>query len=234
MKLLGLDFETTGLDPEKDNVIEVGAVIWDTEIHQPLVIDNFFVNWGVPITEEVTKLNGVHDSYVEEYGLYQGAALDRLLRLMARVEAIVAHNGEVFDKPFYKDWYKRLCPGLEPREQLWIDTKNDLDYPEDLTTRKLTYLAAEHGFLNPFAHRAVFDVLTMMILLDKYNLESVLYSANQPTIMIQALVSFDDRQLAKDASFYWDPKKKMWLRSMKSHKYEPEKFNFNSRRVILT
>ena len=38
----------------------------------------------------------------------------------------------------------------------------DVPYPETIATRKLTYLAADHGIVNPFAHRALFDVITMM------------------------------------------------------------------------
>ena len=36
MILLSLDFETTGLDPANDRVIEVGAVLWSTAQHRVL------------------------------------------------------------------------------------------------------------------------------------------------------------------------------------------------------
>lgn len=228
MRLLGIDFETSGLDPVKDDVIEVGAVIWDTEQHQPLVMDNFFVNWGKDISPEITALNGVQDSYVKEFGVFEGHGLDRIMRLMARAEYPVAHNGELFDKLFFNQWHKRVfLEDSEPR--VWIDSRNDIDFPERCTTRNLKYLAAEHGFLNPFAHRAVFDVLSMLVVLDKYSLEEVIFSAHQPVILIQALVSYDNRQDAKDEGFYWDGDRKQWKRSMKAHKYKPEEFKFNTR-----
>lgn len=227
MRLLGIDFETTGLSPETDDVIEVGMCVWDTEHRQPIILDGFFVNWGKTISEEVTKLNGVHDSYVREFGLFQGNALDRIMKLMARTEYVVAHNGELFDKPFYKEWFKRIFSYSDPDPKIWIDTRTDIDYPEGV--RGLKYIAADHGFLNPFAHRAVFDVLTMMVIMDKYPLDEIIYSAQQPTIMVQCLVSYDDRQKAKDAGFYWDGERKQWRKSIKQHKYKPEEFPFKTR-----
>ena len=38
MLILGVDFETTGLDTQKDSIIEVGAVLWDTQRKMPLQI----------------------------------------------------------------------------------------------------------------------------------------------------------------------------------------------------
>ena len=233
MKLLGLDFETTGLDPLKDNVIEVGAVIWDTEKHCPLAMDNYFVRWpDTVVPPDITAINGVENEYVEEFGLSPSEGIARIMNLEYRTEANVAHNGEAFDHPFYRDWVRRVHGhyGNDAR-RLWIDTQNDIDYSEAVPTRKLTYLAAEHGFLNPFAHRAVFDVLTMMIILDKYPLSEIIYSAQQPTIMLQALVSYDDREKAKEARFRWDAPNKRWIRTIKAHKVEKENFQFKTRVV---
>lgn len=230
MRLLGLDYETTGLDPVKNDIIEVGAVIWDTDLHVPLVIENFFVKCGEPVSEEITEVNGIRDEWVTEFGLSPSEAMSRIHTLEYQSAANVAHNGAVFDRPFHRDWLRRIYDHYgRDDNRLWIDTQNDVDYPEEITTRKLTYLAAEHGFLNPFAHRAVFDVLTMLVVMDKYPLADIIFSAKQPTIVIQALVSYDDRQKAKDALFRWNPDKKQWIRSIKLHKYKPEAYSFKTR-----
>lgn len=224
MKLFGLDFETTGLDPEADVVTEVGAVLWDTDRRSPLIVENFFVYHETPnVSMEITKKTGIHQSDLENFGLSSEEGFHRMMEVMALSDAVVAHNGNLFDRPFQRNWSKRILasPSKVAERLPWIDTQVDIAYPEEITTRRLSYLAAEHGFLNPFAHRAVFDVLTMLIVLDKYDLSDILYSASQPTCLIQAVVSYDDRQLAKDNQFYWNPKlgrKGMWVKSVKAHK----------------
>jgi len=77
----------------------------------------------------------------------------------------------------------------------------DVPSPPQITTRKLAHLAAEHGFLNPFAHRAVFDVLTMLKILSCYPIENVIISSNQPLMKLVALVAFDGRYKAKARGF---------------------------------
>jgi DNA polymerase-3 subunit epsilon len=234
MRLLGIDYETTGLDPVVDNIIEVGAVIWDTELHVPLVLENFFVKWGTPISAEITAINGVTDDFVETFGLSPSEGLSRIHTLEWQTAANVAHNGAAFDRPFHRDWLRRVYDHYGRDDQrLWIDTQNDIDYAEDVPTRKLTYLAAEHGFLNPFAHRAVFDVLTMMVIFDKYPLPEIIYSAQQPNILVQALVSYDNKEQAKEMRFRWDGDNKRWIRTFKAHKFKAEDYKFKTRIVEL-
>ena len=64
MILLSLDFETTGLDVEKDRITEVGAVLYSTGLDQVLETAGYLVNPEIPISAEITKLTGITNSMV--------------------------------------------------------------------------------------------------------------------------------------------------------------------------
>jgi len=231
MRLLGLDFETTGLDPIKDTVIEVGAVIWCTERRCPLLIDNYFVNDGVTkVSSFISSLNGIFQSDIDEFGVPYKEGFYRLNNLVEKVEVVVAHNGERFDKKFFNSWANKV-DHTEISSVPWLDTLTDIEYPACCSSRKLTYLAADHGFLNPFAHRAVFDVLTMLIVLDKYPIEETIRLMKEDTVLIEAVVSYAEKDLAREKSFKWDPAKRKWLRSMKFSKWQAEEFPFDTRQI---
>ena len=234
--LLGLDFETTGLDFEKDRITEVGAVLWDVSARAPVLIFNALVqDADAPeITEEITRLTGITQAMIDEFGVEDSRVYARLNDLMSKADAVVAHNGCGFDRPMLDAQMRRygeptatlVRQAVEDRfdrEKLWIDTCQDVEYAAHITTRKLTHLAAEHGFLNPFSHRAVFDVLTMLKVLDGYDLGPVMESAAQPMMTCFAVVSFADKEKAKARGYRWKAETKQWKKHVKAHKLEAEK-----------
>jgi DNA polymerase-3 subunit epsilon len=204
MLICGLDFETTGLLPTKHSVVEVGAVLWDTEIKSPLRVEGFLVDPGEDAVwdQEAIDVSGISPQLVQKFGIDSADAMSRLVYLMGVSDAVCAHNGNVFDRPFAEEWATREGGALP--EKLWIDTKCDLELGPKAST-KLIYMAADLGFVNPFAHRAVTDVLTMLRVLSGFDIERVVFLAKQPNIQIEALVSFDDKQLAKDRGYHWKP-----------------------------
>lgn len=146
---------------------------------------------------------------------------------MRRAAAVVAHNGSGFDRPMFDAQLARMLEAEALRSQIaalpWIDTCLDVPFPEAITTRKLVHLAAEHGFLNPFAHRAVFDVLTMLRVMAAYPIEPILESAKQPLVTCIAQVSYDDREKAKARGYRWRGQSKLWVKHLKAHRLEEEK-----------
>lgn len=219
MKILGLDVETTGLDVTKDRIIEVGAVLWETNTQTPVLVDSFYVNPELAEWNKATEaINGISEETVITHGVSPISGLSRLSLGIQYCEYIVAHNGAAFDKLFVDTECLRY--DFPPFPRPWLDTQNDIEYPESITTRKLIYLAAEHGFLNPFAHRAVFDVLTMFKILACYDIEQVIAYSQIPTIKVQSLQKFNDNELAKARSFRWDGEKKIWWRTLKQDKLE--------------
>lgn len=218
MLVLGLDFETTGLDPRQDQVTEVGLVLWDVELHMPVEIAGFLVMPHQQVPPEVEAVNGVTNNLLERFGWHRDVALDRVHHYMRQAHAVVAFNGTDFDKLFYENW----CWPAKTIDQLWIDTRLDVEKP---LPGNLMLQAAMCGFVNPFPHRAVCDVLTMMKVLDGHDFEKIVARAKIPNVTVAALgLPFERKHEAKDRGYYWDPAPvKLWKKRMKACDVEQER-----------
>jgi DNA polymerase-3 subunit epsilon len=216
MKILGVDFETTGLDASEDRITEVGAVLFNWEAQTPLVVLSTLVDPGRPIPEEITRLTGITEEMVAEYGRPEKDVLDDLRHLLDCADFAMAHNA-VFDMGFFNAAVLRN--GFTPDDKVWLCTMSDIKYPESITTRNLCHLAAEHSIINPFRHRAVFDVLTMLKMASNYDIDAIIASAQEPTLYVRALVDFDEKEKAKLLQFHWSAPQKIWWRGYKQSDY---------------
>lgn len=193
MLILGLDFETTFTDPidvKEARIIEIGAVLWCTERNYPVLPVTRLV-WaegepGYNFDPRINDLTGLTHEDLKEFGSAPGFALGKLVKLMKRATAIVAHNGKGFDKPVLEAEAARY--GITIPELPWIDTTSDVPYPKSIETRKLKFLGPEHGFLNPYAHRAVFDVLTMLKVMAQYDFQGVFKLSKEPDVLVRAMI----------------------------------------------
>jgi DNA polymerase-3 subunit epsilon len=222
MLILGLDFETTGLLPEKDTITEAGAVLWDTESKSPLILYNKFVDGKVLIPKEITELTGITQDMVSKYGEGESQIALELISLIEKAEAVCVHN-----KNFDLQFFNILCErnDLHPPEKLWIDSCSDVPYPASITTRKLTHLAAEHGFVNPFPHRALTDVLTMLQVISKYPAETIMEYAKSPSVTLLAKTTYEERELPKARGYRWNGDIKKWTKVIKEFQLAEEEKN---------
>jgi DNA polymerase-3 subunit epsilon len=239
MNVLGLDFETTwgppgeGVDPKKSRIIEAGAVLWDTARKQPLRIYNQVCPWLPefgPFDERVTGLTGLTEEDLNKHGRPTPQVLLNLVQLMGMADAVVAHNGTGFDKPVFFTEIGRH--GIELPEAVkvmpWYDTSCDVPYPKDIETRKLQFLAPAHGFLNPFSHRAIFDVLSMLKVMSNYDVAEIHRRATAQKVKIRAMTSkpWEDggksNQAAKDRGFRFDGDVKLWTKIVLADEVEAE------------
>lgn len=204
----GLDFETTGLDPENDRVIEIGAVLYEWETSLPVQFYSTLVRPDRPIPPEITKITGITDEQVDCYGKPETKAFQDLEDLLVFADYAMAFHGNEFDRPFYLATCSRC--GHEPSPIMWLDVAIDIKYPENIKTRNLQHLAAEFMFLNPFRHRAVFDVLTMFKVAQNFSLDDIIARAQEPTFYVQIFSSYEDKEKVKALGYRWFPEKKMW------------------------
>lgn len=224
MIVLGIDLETTGLNVEDCEILEVGAVLWDCESGRPVRFLSELVQIKGELPATISELTGIQIDDIEKYGQPIESVMERLFDLAKSAAFIVAHNGIEFDRLFLeKVW------GDFPKFRLdlkWIDTSTDIPFPERISTRKLSYLAAEHGFLNPFAHRALFDVMTMLQVLKNYPIEDVIELQASPMCRLVAQVSYENRGDAKSQGFRWDPQQRHWYLQGKEKSLKAREFPF--------
>lgn len=217
MKVLGLDIETTGLDPNNDSVTEIGAVLYDVESCTPLEMMNRVIKTTDKIPDRIVRLTGITDEIVQNHGKDMLEVISEFNSLSSQADYLVIHNA-----PFDLGFLKSLEPvGIQGLDKPVIDTMRDLPIDDAVhQSVKLTHLCATHGFLNPFSHRAIFDVLSMLKVLSCYNFNGVIAYKNSPTIRVIANVSFEEKDKAKNAGFRWNGSKKYWFKEMKQHEFD--------------
>lgn len=230
MLLLGLDFETTGLHFDTDRIIEVGAVLWDTDHNAPLgMLSQFMHDASYPeLSPEIQAITGIRPEHLARLAKPPAEVFADLYSLMKHATIVVAHNGAGFDAPMMLAELARQKISGGAWMLPWLDTMTDVPYPERVSTRKLGHLAADHGFLNPFPHRALFDVLTMMTLLGQYDIHEVIQLAAEPNVVLVAetQLPWKDKgvstNLAKARGYRWDGAQKTWSKTVKQSRVESE------------
>lgn len=227
-RILAIDCESTGRDVKVDRATEIGAILYDVDIKKPLltygclvydVLDKTFPT----ITAEINNITGITQEMLNEFGKPAHAVLKNLNRIVSehKPEYLVAHNGYSFDFPLLEAELNRVSLNFcqELREIKRLDTLLDINYPK-MGSRKLDHIAAAHKFVNPFSHRALFDCLTMVEIISRYDFDAILKYKEIPWTYVRAMVGYDDRQKAKDANFKWQEINgrtfpKMWVRLIK-------------------
>lgn len=228
MYCLGIDLEVDSIDlngkngvifTEDSNITEVGLVVWDTNRNTSTELVSFLVkeNRFKKIDQELEELTGIKTEEVLNFGKSPKVIYSIMMNLIKsyNIEAIIAHNGHNFDFPMLEMFFERYGFDSEPYDNLLkIDTLLDIKYPSYIKSKSLIYLAGYYGVVSG-NHRAVFDVLAMLNVMTKFDFDSILESAKNPIGIIIAHVSYDKRDLAKNAGFRWNPNKKIWYREEK-------------------
>jgi len=234
MLLLGLDVETTGLDEKNDFITEIGAALYDTEMGEmPVKQISFLINekGRKPLEPIIPKLTGITDIMLEKYSTPAQWVLGFLCELYDDVDYIVAHNAS-FDRAMLMSFISRYTEDIKPYEfkpKKWINTTTDLPLDRELCKfTNLTYLQAFHEILNPFPHRAITDVMTMMKIFFMYDTEEIIKRAESPTVRIWCKPGFHGKDAPKKAGFYYNGDDKTWFKEFKECDLDQEKYISNT------
>ncbi len=147
--IIAIDVETTGISPEKERIIEIGAFRPETgEIFRTLI------NPGRPLPDKITELTGITDDMLVD-APEEAEAIQRLLEFMGDDTVLLGHNVS-FDHSFLVQAIRR-CGFPEPVFQ-GIDTlKLSRVLCPELPNKKLETMVDHFGLTNERAHRAFED-----------------------------------------------------------------------------
>ena len=202
---LFVDVETTGLDPEKDEIIELAMVPFRYSL------DGIIVDVGEPfdrlrepagpIPPTITALTGITDAMVS------GQRIDpeEVTQFAVSADVAIAHNA-AFDRKFLE----RFCPSFSFKP--WACSMSEIDWAaEGFEGTKLAYLAVGCGFFYD-RHRAVNDCLAAVEVLSRTLPKSgvnalghLLKRARMPTWRIWAEGSpFEFKDQLKSRGYRWN------------------------------
>lgn len=162
-----IDTETTGTDPQRDRVIEVGIVFArNGAILQRL---SWLIDPGIPIPEESITVHGIRDEDVRGKPKFEQVAAEILAALRDAIPA--AYNAE-FDRAFMRAELARLVdqpttlPPAFRREVEWLDPLVFArEIYKDEQSRALGEMAQRLGIALERAHRATDDAEAALLVL---------------------------------------------------------------------
>ena len=115
MKVLGIDVETTGLSTTKDQIVELGLVLWDWERKTPLIMQSLIRRPSIPMNPQAAKITGIKPEDFDH--AYPDDFIQKIFSSMIdKADYFMAHNAR-FDKSFVVAGF----PELDLDNNRWID-----------------------------------------------------------------------------------------------------------------
>ncbi|MDA7437274.1 3'-5' exonuclease [Synechococcus sp. AH-601-P06] len=216
--LLIIDTETTGLDPENHCCVEVGAILFDVQSRAVLAQQSFLLPAEANAAEPINRIPAAVTRLSQPWK----QALHWFQNLLEAADVLVAHNAA-----FDRQWFGR--GELPAVTQPWLCSMEDMRWPADRQLRSrpsVRDLALAYGVPVWAAHRALTDCIYLAEVFARCDdLEQLLLQGLEPRQLVRAKVSYDDRQLARDAGFRWnDPIKGVWARRMSAREIQELSF----------
>lgn len=219
-----LDTETTGTNPVRDKIIELGMLLVEIcpvtgQAYRVTKVFDELEDPGMPIPEESTRIHHITDEMVAGKRI-DDAEIDAL---MASVSLVVAHNAG-FDRVFVEQRFPIFAAkhwACSFQEIPWAD--------EGVSSAKLEYIAYLCGF-HYTGHRASTDCYALLEVLQqllptsgKKAMQALLENARNTDIKVSALGSpFESKDLLRERGYRWNGDKKVWFRNLPSQHVSEE------------
>ena len=208
-----LDVETTGLDVDEAEIIELGMIAFEySDDGRIFKIIDEFDEFEEPkkgeIPQEITDITNITNEMVK------GKSIDEeeVNKFISKAVIVIAHNAN-FDRQFVEKRFPVF------KDIAWGCSINDVSWKENgISARNLEYLAYVYGYFYD-AHRASFDCRASVHLLtqklpknNELVLDNLLKNARKKTARIFAeQAPFDKKDRLKERGYKWNPNLKSWF-----------------------
>jgi DNA polymerase III epsilon subunit-like protein len=176
MNMFILDFETSGLNPYRDDIIEIGIKKYmSDESYQTLVVPES----RELVSEQITKITHITNDAIFKEGINFETAYSNLYNFIIEnsnesvpIVYLLAHNGNSFDFIFFK----RILYHLRSKKMIntnveiefkYLDTLNLSRRLLDHQSYKMSSLCKRFHIENTEEHRALGDVLALEEIFNK-------------------------------------------------------------------
>lgn len=174
MNIFLLDFETSGLNPYRDDIIEIGIKKYmSDQSYQTLVIPES----KELINEQITRITNITNDDIFKNGINFESAYSNLYNFIIEnsnksipIVYLLAHNGNAFDFIFFK----RILYHLKSKKMIqdniefrYLDTLNLSRRLLDHQSYKMSSLCKRFHIENTEEHRALGDVLALEQIFNK-------------------------------------------------------------------
>lgn len=210
MRVALVDVETTGLDPEIDQVIDIAVALVRIDafgrITDVIDVAESLRDPGCEIPERITQITGISNEDVAG-ALFDPAPFEDLLRC---ADLCISHNA-AFDRPFSEALLPRTA-GLS-----WACSMSEFDWiANGFDGCKLGHLLLQIGKFGQ-THRALADVTNLAHVLSYEPddtgtiLGHVARSAERTTVRVEARgAPYARRVELKEAGYRWDGISRVW------------------------
>lgn len=239
-----IDFETTGLSPEKDKIIEIGAELVTNDYDHVFSFSTLVQHpkMDLVITPEIEEITGINIDMIKDTGMPVNDAFVKLHGLAVQAKHTIAYNA-AFDEGFFRPQLERTQrdtgPMLNFLREPWLCAMNDVETNAKFKCKKLSHIALDHGIVvDPSKlHRAIDDVHLMrdFLIATGKSPQDLFDYKNIPSVYLQAMIPapWTDKgagtTLAKKAGFSYERAgydertfDKSWVKRVKQNKVEEE------------
>jgi DNA polymerase-3 subunit epsilon len=201
-----VDVETTGLDSSIHQIIEVGILEFMMPSETGAAITRMYGalnDPGQPLSPEIERLTGIQTAHLKNQKIDWGLVAS----MVQGAKIVIAHNAE-FDRGFLSQ-----VGELQNIPVHWGCSIRHVDWKgKGSGSQALNYLAADHGFINPFPHRALFDCATTFRLIAPH-LSELIENSHQKSYRVDAVNSpFEKKDSLKEKGYRWDAGRKTWYK----------------------